>query len=214
MARTQAADYEDQRSAILEAAASAFAETGYASCTMATLATRCGTSKARLYHYYASKDAILYDLLERHTGSLLAIVAQVHADCTARNASPRERLESLIRRFLDAYRTARTRHIALTHDVKFLPAERRDVIVAREREVIDSFAAAIEAAFPARVTPANLRALTMMLMGAMNWTFTWLKPDGALSYADFADQVIDVLLAGLAAQESRGVESRSCLRAA
>ena len=38
----------------------------------------------------------------------------------------------------------------------------------------------------------------MMLMGAMNWTFTWLKPDGPLSYADYAAEVSKVMLAGLA----------------
>jgi AcrR family transcriptional regulator len=214
MARTQAADYEDQRSAILDAAAEAFAETGYAASTMATLAERCGTSKARLYHYYASKDAILYDLLERHTGALLAIVADNAARTASEKRSPRAHLEALIAAFLEAYRGARTRHVALTHDVKYLPERGRSEIVARERAVIDAFTAALKAAFPRRVTAANQRALTMMLMGAMNWTFTWLKPDGPMSYADYADEISAVLLAGLAAEKSRDTESGRNLRAA
>ena len=71
MARTQAADYEAQRRAILDHAAEAFADAGYAACTMADIARRSGASKARLYHYYESKEAILYDLLDRHTRELL-----------------------------------------------------------------------------------------------------------------------------------------------
>ena len=39
----------------------------------------------------------------------------------------------------------------------------------------------------------------MMLMGAMNWTFTWLKPDGPLTYAVYAREVTDTLFNGLEA---------------
>ncbi|UCW44497.1 hypothetical protein [Pseudomonas phage PPAT] len=37
----------------------------------------------------------------------------------------------------------------------------------------------------------------MMLFGMMNWTFTWLKPDGPLSYEGYAEMVIDMLENGL-----------------
>ena len=37
----------------------------------------------------------------------------------------------------------------------------------------------------------------MMLFGMMNWTFTWLKPDGPLSYEGYAEMVIEMLENGL-----------------
>jgi hypothetical protein len=33
----------------------------------------------------------------------------------------------------------------------------------------------------------------MMLFGMINWTFTWLRPQGPLSYDAFAQEVIDTL---------------------
>ena len=71
MARTQAADYEAQRAAILDHAAEVFAAAGYAACTMAEVARVSGASKARLYHYYASKEAILRS--EEHTSELQSL---------------------------------------------------------------------------------------------------------------------------------------------
>ena len=197
MARTQAADYESQRLKILDSAAEAFAASGYASCSMADVARMGGASKARLYHYYESKEAILYDLLDRHTQGLMDIAIRVRERAARERLVPRAELELLIAGFLDAYRTARTRHVALLNDVKFLGDAQRASIVARERAVVGAFADALARAFPARVTAANQRALTMMLMGAMNWTFTWLKPDGPLSYADYAAEVTRVMLGGL-----------------
>ena len=161
------------------------------------MAKKSGASKARLYHYYESKEAILYDLLDRHTQELLDIAIAVRDRAKREGIGPQAELKTMVASFLDAYQTARTRHIALLNDVKFLGDKQRERIVARERAVVDAFAEALKRAFPKRVTPDNQRALTMMLMGAMNWTFTWLKPGGALSYADYADEVTRVLFKGL-----------------
>lgn len=215
MARTQAADYEAQREAILDHAAEAFAQAGYAACTMADIARKSGASKARLYHYYPSKEAILFDLLDRHTQRLAGIVEAVAAGGLA----PRAHLDQLIAGFLDVYRTARTRHMALLNDVKFLGEAQRDIIVARERALVAAFGDALGAAFPRRVRPDNRHALTMLLMGAMNWTFTWLKPDATPGYADYAALVSQVIGEGLAgpapsAHGAAQVKSRSRTRSA
>ncbi|MDP3136789.1 MAG: hypothetical protein Q8N17_10725, partial [Burkholderiaceae bacterium] len=37
----------------------------------------------------------------------------------------------------------------------------------------------------------------MMLFGMINWTFTWLRPGGPMSYEDFAREVIAMLEHGL-----------------
>ncbi len=65
MARPKAADYDAQRDHILALATAAFAELGYPSASMAQLAQACGTSKARLYHYFPSKESLLFESLER-----------------------------------------------------------------------------------------------------------------------------------------------------
>ena len=37
----------------------------------------------------------------------------------------------------------------------------------------------------------------MMLFGMINWTFTWLRPGGTMSYSAFADEVVAMLERGL-----------------
>jgi AcrR family transcriptional regulator len=55
---------------------------------MNDIATACGTSKARLYHYYDSKEAILFDLLDLHP-ALLLLIAQVEARPATQPRRPR-----------------------------------------------------------------------------------------------------------------------------
>jgi len=197
MARTKAPDFEAQREQILELAAAAFANSSYPSTSMADLAAACGTSKARLYHYYESKEAILFDLLDRYTRRLMLIVTEVEADSERQGRTEQESFANLIRAFLAEYETSQTRHIALINDVKFLAEEQRDLILGRERDVVAAFSQLLRRAYPGRVTRENQTALTMTVFGMINWTFTWLKPGGKLSYADFADMVVDLLEGGL-----------------
>ena len=196
MARTQAADYGQQREAILDAAAETFAKYGFAGSSMAMVSAANGASKARLYHYYSSKDAILFDLLDRYTRRLVAIArAAAPAGMTAAVPAS-ERLDAMVRAFLAEYATSQMRHIVLLHDVDFLAEPERTKVREQEREIVRLFRDALAQAFPGRIPPRELTAHTMMLFGMINWTFTWLKPQGPVSYAEFADVVLRSLRTG------------------
>jgi AcrR family transcriptional regulator len=200
MARPQSADHALKRDEILDCAAQCFAQKGYAAASMNDIAAACGTSKARLYHYYASKDAMLFDLLDAYTTQLLGVATQGTTPAAQSARSAKAQLHALIREFLSAYEHAATRHIALTSDVPFLPPASRKRIVNRQRALIHVFKTLIAQAYP-KLPDALHMPRTMMLFGMMNWTFTWLKPadkrhPGRMSYAQFAEQVIVTLEGG------------------
>jgi AcrR family transcriptional regulator len=199
MARPKSASHELKRDEILDIAAQCFAEKSYPAASMNDIAAACGTSKARLYHYYESKEAILFDLLDRYTQRLLALVGQVEATAQRRNLDDRAALHELIRSFLHEYETSATRHVALLHDTKFLGEAQRDEVLNRQRDVVSAVTRFLRRAYPQRLDERNQTAVTMMLFGMINWTFTWLRPGGAMSYAAFADEVIAMLERGLAA---------------
>lgn len=197
MARPKSATFEFKRDDILNTAAACFADKSYAAASMNDIAAASGTSKARLYHYYGAKEAILFDLLDRYTQRLLALVGQVEAAAQRRNLDDRATLHELVRAFLLEYETSATRHVALLNDTKFLGDEQRELILNRQRDVVSTFTRFLRRAYPQRLNPTNQTAITMMLMGMINWTFTWLRPGGRLSYAAFADEVIGMLEKGL-----------------
>ncbi|MCM5570937.1 TetR/AcrR family transcriptional regulator [Burkholderiaceae bacterium FT117] len=193
MARPRAADYEVQRDRILARAVEAFADTGYPSASMSALADACGTSKAGLYHYYPSKEAILFDSLDRYTARLSGIVD----DVVARRLPPREAVRALVRGFVAEYRHSRAYHVALLNDVKFLDEPLRERIRAREREIVEAFADALERGWPTRLNAANRTPLTMALLGMINFTFAWLRPDGPMTHDQYAEMVIGLWERGL-----------------
>jgi hypothetical protein len=103
-----------------------------------------------------------------------------------------------VRSFLEEYEHSATRHVALLHDTKFLGEAQRDLILNRQRDVVSAVTRFLRRAYPVRVGESNQTPVTMMLFGMINWTFTWLRPGGAMSYAAFAEEVIAMLEGGLA----------------
>ncbi len=197
MPRTRAVTFDAQRAAILRAAADLFAEYGFAATSMAQLAERCGVSKALLYHYYRAKEDILFDLVDGHAQRLVEIVRAV------RGSPGEDALANLIRRFLQEYESAQAQHRVLVQDVKFLPQAQRQVVVARQREIVQAFSHEIAKTYPELSARALAGPLAMLLFGMINWHFTWLKPGGKLSYADLAELVIAMFEGGLGALNDR-----------
>jgi hypothetical protein len=62
MPRGLARDHAEKRDALRRGAAAHFAAQGYERASMASVAAACGVSKALIYHYYDSKEALLFDL--------------------------------------------------------------------------------------------------------------------------------------------------------
>jgi TetR/AcrR family transcriptional regulator len=82
--------------------------------------------------------------------------------------------------------------------VKFLDERAREAVLDGQRQVVAAFSQGIAACRP------DLRAelhkpMAMLLFGMINWTFTWLRPDGVLTYADLGDIVADLFFGGLPA---------------
>lgn len=194
MARPKAADYDQHRARIIERAVEAFARAGYPGTSMATLADDCGASKAALYHYFASKDALLFEALDGYTQRLLALVEAEQS----RGLPPAEELAAVVGALMSEYRNAHAYHAALLNDVKFLEEGERLRIRAQERAVVDAIAASLQRAYPAALDAGNRTVVTMALLGMINFTFAWLRPDGPVSHEQFARLVIDLWSNGLA----------------
>jgi AcrR family transcriptional regulator len=198
MGRGRSAGYDDQRDMILEQAGLLFARRGYPATSMNQVAEACGLSKATLYHYYKDKYSMLVQIAEEHVMRLCSIVDEV----LAQPLPPRERMRALILGLVREYATAQSAHRVLTEDVKFLEPEDRRRVLDYEREVVRGFTLAVEGVRPDLTGSLMGRPLTMLLFGMINWMFTWMKPEGRLSYDDLGQIVTDLFLGGLPAVQA------------
>jgi TetR/AcrR family transcriptional regulator len=198
MPRGRAAGFDATREQILAQAARLFAAKGYPGTSMNEVAEACEVSKPTLYHYVRDKHELLMQICEDHVQSLAALVEDVQAQGLA----PEPHLRELIRRFVQEYGEAQYQHRVLTEDVKFLQDEDRARLLVVERQVVTAFADAVAAVRPELQAARLHKPLTMLLFGMINWTFTWLRPDGELSYEAVAPMVADLFFGGLGAVQT------------
>ncbi len=191
MARTQAADYEQRRDAIVEKAAQLFADQGFKGAAVSDLAVACNTSKSLIYHYYPSKEDILYAVMASHIDQLQLDTAE--AMDTPGDA--RAKLHALVHRFMHHYVGAASRQKVLLNELDSLPADKRDTIVHKQRSIIDTVSGLLGEIDPLLgADPVRIRVQTMLLFGMINWTHTWYDPAGRLAPDTIADMALDLIL--------------------
>ena len=199
MPRKRAPTFDAQRADILTAAAALFADQGFSATSMNQVAEACGVAKPTLYHYFQDKQDLLAQICDSHVHALLALVEEVKAQQLA----PDAQLRALIERFTRSYADAQAQHRVLTSEIKFLAEAERERLLDVERRVVGEFAAAVSRVRP-ELRDAHLhKPLTMLLFGMINWTFTWLRPDGELTHEALATLVSDLFFGGLGAVQLR-----------
>ena len=197
MARTRASDFEDKQRGILRSAASVFAEQGMEKASMSQVANAAGVSKSLLYHYYPSKDALIFAIIQSHLEELDNTVTA--ADDAS--VSLEDRLRALVRATLESYRDADNEHKVQLNAVDALNDEQRGVIRALERRIVRRFSnvlCEINPALAAKEQPL-LMPVTMSLFGMMNWAYMWFREGGPITRDDYADLATSLVLEGIKA---------------
>ncbi|TDK43826.1 TetR/AcrR family transcriptional regulator [Antarcticimicrobium luteum] len=195
MARTIAKDHDHKRAQILKSAAKVFAEEGFDRASMTKLAGECGISKANIYHYYDSKDAILYDILDSYLSDLRDRIFAVNTE----GLSPEDRLRRVIREILRAYKGADHEHQVQISALSALPEEQQDQMRAYQRDMVKLMGSCLHDAAPEvfEAEPDKLRGVTMSVYGMLNWYFMWNSDAEAQERDDYADLVCDLTLKGV-----------------
>lgn len=196
MARTIAKDHDTKRGHILKTAARVFAEEGYARASMAEVARACGISKANIYHYYDSKDALLFDILDSYLRTLRDRLAALPLEAH----TPEEQLHLLCLDILRAYQGMDHEHKIQLEGIPRLTAEQQDVLKGYQRDMVRQMGDVIERLPGARLDEDRRKrmATIMSVFGMLNWFFTWNQDPGVQAREDYAALVTRLTIGGVA----------------
>lgn len=190
MARGLARDHDEKRAALRKGAAAYFAAHGFDRASMTGAAKSCGVSKALIYHYWSSKEDLLFDILDEHLGQLLDQV----------QASEGEGLGKLIEAILTAYEDADAEHKLQIDALEILPDDKKAPLIATQRELVEIMGASILQVQPTLATDAErMRAATMTVFAIVNWFYMWHRPGKGISRAEYAALATDFVVGGLKA---------------
>ncbi|WGW04647.1 TetR/AcrR family transcriptional regulator [Tropicibacter oceani] len=195
MARTIAKDHEEKRGQILKSAAKVFATEGFDRASMALLARECGISKANIYHYYESKDAILFDILDTYLTGLRQRICGLKLD----GLTAQQRLRRVIGEVLMAYQGQDHEHQVQVNGLGALPEDQQHLLRGYQRDLVRFVGDVIADCAPPglRDDRAKLRAVTMSVFGMLNWYYMWNAEADKTAREEYAGLVCDLTLNGL-----------------
>jgi AcrR family transcriptional regulator len=181
------------RIAILRAAGRIFRERGFAETAMRDIAAAADLSVANLYHHFSGKDEILFFCQDRSLDLMLAAVAEARR----LPGGPPMRLRHVLRAHAGAVLDEVEGAVAHVATEALSDPLRRRIVAKRDRyehalrELVGACLVDRES------VNGDVAVLTRAMLGALNWTATWFRPDGERSAAAVADTIASYLIRGL-----------------
>jgi AcrR family transcriptional regulator len=189
--------YLARRLEILRAAGREFRARGFAETGMRDIAEAASLSPANLYNYFRGKHEILFFCQDNSLDRMIAALEKARRMKTSAAARLRLVIVSHLRCLLDEVEGSAA-HL-LTSALP--PREQRYLVAKRDRyeEGVRSliFAGVRSGEFVSGDPALAARAL----LGALNWSVQWFRPDGPQTATEIAEGLADYLIQGLLAKQ-------------
>lgn len=188
----------DKRREIVRASALLFDRKGYANTSMTEIAHTCGLRKPTLYHYFGSKDAILFEIHDQLMDEL-----QHRLDVRCEDPATRavDSLEGTIHDLLGAFATHPGFPRVFTEAHRELPPEQRVVVAAKRDRYSEQFEALVaRAQEEGDIRRLDPRLTRLSVLGMASWAYHWLDTDGAMPVDAIAGFMWDVVFCGLSSE--------------
>jgi AcrR family transcriptional regulator len=178
---------------ILDHATEVFCEKGYEGASMRDLSRATGMSLAGLYHYFQSKERLLY-LIQKHTFSTIVEKLKTHLEGVT---NPDQRLRIFIQNHLEYFVTNQSGLKVLAHEDEALKDGYSSEIRAIKREYYRICLGLMDDLKRQHQLDFNSRTAVMSLFGMINWIYTWYNPRVDGNAEELADEMSAIVLSGI-----------------
>jgi len=185
--------FDRKLSKILQDATAIFCEKGYERASMRDLSRVSGMSTAGLYHYFESKDKLLY-LIQK---DLFSTVMELLTERLQGVADPETRIRVFVLNHVEYFLTKPKAIKVLSHEDDVLHDKLGAEIAALKRQYYHRCKELIEALKSEKKLEFNTRTTTMGLFGMINWLHAWYNPRVDSSPSQLAAEISDIFLQGV-----------------
>jgi AcrR family transcriptional regulator len=182
---------------LLRVATRLFARNGFEGTSVQDIVDAAGVTKGAMYHYYGSKDDLLYEVYHQ----LLTLQTTRLNEIVNGPGSAEERLRAAAIDVVVSSLANLDDMIVFFRSLHMLPDDRQTQIRAERRAYQDQFKALVEEGMAAGTFRSEVPAdiVVHYYLSTVNQLGSWFRPDGAMTATQVAEQYTELLLAGLRA---------------
>jgi AcrR family transcriptional regulator len=187
-------DIRSVRERILAAAVQLFAQYGYHAATMRDIARISGIQAASIYYHYASKQALLVEIMDTHMRNLNANLQRIALEST----SIEQRLHEAIANHIRLHTTYKAEFFIIDTEIRALEEEQRGAILAlRDQYEILLQGLLREGMEQGIIRQVDIKIASYALIAMCTEVATWFRPDGRLSVQQVTDIYSHMITDGL-----------------
>lgn len=178
-----------------EVAAKLFNAKGYLQTSMDDITAAARFSKGGIYHYFSSKDDILFFIMEHYMNRVLQ---DLEADLAAIETA-REKIRYIISRHIRLYSENPAEAKTLLNEKYCLPPKHRSKIDRKERQYFQIVRSVLTVFFAGeqKLPGSQITVVTFLLFGLCNWLFSWYDPGGAVDSRELSEIIWEIFLNGV-----------------
>jgi TetR/AcrR family transcriptional regulator, cholesterol catabolism regulator len=192
--RAVAAPFPTRRAEICRTAAQLFRDRGFDATSVSDVARALGMTKAGLYHYFESKEALLFEIMSYGLDRVrdeVVIPARAVRD-------PEERLHQIVMRHASIATQGRGAVTHLGDEIRALPPNARRQLEERMRKYLELVRdTLVELKAAGRLRDVDPTVAAFSLIGMILWLPRWFRQDGRLSQQQVAKELAKLALGGL-----------------
>jgi len=185
----------EKKRGILDAASRVFRRRGLQATGMRDIAAELGMAVGNLYYYFKDKEELLAFVQEDALAGLLEIAGRVRATG--------ERADAKLFRLIEEHvvRLNEGTPGSLAHlEVEALGEPWRQEVMERRDQYERAFRDLLEEGIAAGVfRPVDPKVSALAILGAVNWTVKWFRPDGGKSAREIGREQAELLVRGVLA---------------
>lgn len=193
--------YDERLNHVLQAATELIARVGFGPASMRAVAKASGVSLAGLYHYFDSKEQMLFLIQFRTFNSLVSgLREKLHGV-----SDPTEQLRIMIRAHVDYFAANMSALKVCSHELDSLSGEAYEEALRLRQEYYTITRTIVDRIFETRAgeSTLNRHVATMSLFGVLNWLYRWYAPKRGSSPATVANQITAQFLEGVMGAAAR-----------
>jgi len=193
----------EKKREILTAASRVFRRQGVSGTGMREIAAEAGMTVGNLYYYFENKQALLAFCQQDGLDGLLELAGQLAGQLAGPDPPADERLRRLVVGHVERLNEGTPGSLAHL-EVEGLEGPFREAILARRGEYEGAVRRLIEEGVQAGTfRPVDAGVAARAILGALNWTVRWFRPDGAKNARAIGEECAEMLVRGLLAEAPR-----------
>ena len=171
-----------------------FAYRGYHSTSMREIARELGMNQSSLYHYFTSKQDILFTLMNNAMDDVLAVLEEI----SSMDLLPEDRLNGVLGFYTHYYAGDQERLILLINEMNSLNEEYRSILVGKQRQYVRLIKSILkELSGQDKIKQIDPVIATFAFFGMVHYTIKWYHKDGRVSLDQLANAFVEIFTKGI-----------------